>query len=115
MGSLRRTTAALAVALIGATGAAARAEQPDKCYSLDASVLTGPAGAHMPLRVATASGCPVPTTLKKLQVKTSSGTDRQDVSNLKDVPLQSGAATLELGRLARGDRVEADALVDLED
>jgi hypothetical protein len=115
MHALRRTTAALAVALIGATGTAARAEQPAKCYSLDASVLTGPAGAEMTLRVATASGCTVPTTLKKLQVKTSSGSDRQDVSNLKDVPLQSGAATLELGRLARGDLVEADALVEPED
>ena len=115
MGSLRRTTAVLAVAVIGATGSAARAEPPEQCYSLDATVLTGPAGADLTLHVATASGCAVPTSLKKLQLKTSSGQDRQNVSNLKNVPLVSGAATLALGDLARGDRVEAEALVDPED
>ena len=40
MHALRRTAAALAVALIGATGSAARADAPEKCYSLDAVVLT---------------------------------------------------------------------------
>lgn len=115
MGSLRRTTAVLAVAVIGATGSAARAEPPEQCYSLDSTVLTGPAGADLTLHVATASECAVPTSLKKLQLKTSSGQDRQNVSNLKNVPLVSGAATLALGDLARGDRVEAEALVDPED
>jgi len=114
MHALRRTAAALAVALIGATGSAARADAPEKCYSLDAVVLTGPAGADLTVHLDTAAGCAAPSTLKKLQVKTWNGSDRRDVSNLKDVPLVAGAATLPLGALARGDRVEADALVDPE-
>jgi hypothetical protein len=112
MGPLRGIAAALAVALVGATGSAARADAPEKCYSLDATVLTGPAGADLTVRVDTAPGCAVPNELKKLQVKTSTDSDRGDVWNLKDVPLVSGAANVELGNLARGSRVEADALID---
>jgi len=115
MVSLRLIAAASAIAILGATGAAARAEPSDQCYSLDATVLTGPAGADLTARVTTAPGCDVPAALKKLQIKMSSGADRREVSNLKNVPLVSGAATIELGRLARGDRVEVDALVDPEE
>lgn len=114
MHALRRTAAALAVALIGASGSAARADTPEKCYSLDATVLTGPAGADLTVHLETAPGCVAPSALKKLQVKTWSGNDRRDVANLQDVPLVAGAATLPLGTLVRGDRVEADALVDPE-
>ena len=112
MGPLRGIAAAVAVALIGATGSAARADVPDTCYSLDSSVLTGPAGADLTVRVATASGCAVPNELKKLQVKTSTGSDRGDVWNLKNVPLVSGAANVELGNLPQGSRIEVDALID---
>ena len=111
--SLRWTAAALAVAVLGATGATARAESSEKCYSLDATVLTGPGGADLTLRVTTAAGCAVPTSLKKLQVKTWNSDERLEVSNLKDVPLAaSGTASVGLGGLARGNRVEADALID---
>ncbi|HET9675362.1 MAG TPA: hypothetical protein VFP31_11190 [Gaiellaceae bacterium] len=75
-------------------------------------MLTGPAGADLTVRVATASGCAVPNELKKLQVKTSTGSDRGDVWNLKNVPLVSGAANVELGNLPQGSRIEVDALID---
>lgn len=111
MHAVRWIPAALVVAALGATGATARADAPEACYTLDSTVLTGPAGADLTVRVATAEGCAKPTELKELQIKTFAGDKLDDVRNLKDVALESGAATIELGQLARGSRIESDALI----
>ena len=78
-------------------------------------MLTGPAGATLTLRVATAEGCAAPNELKKLQIKTFVGEKLEDVRNLKDVALLSGVATIELRQLARGSRIESDALIQWGD
>lgn len=114
MHAARWILAALAVAALGATGATARADLPEACYTLYSTVLTGPEGADLTVRVATAEGCTTPTELKKLQIKTFTGDKLDGVSNLNDVALDSGAATIELGQLARGSRIESDALIQGE-
>lgn len=73
MHAVRWIPAALVVAALGATGATARADAPEACYTLDSTVLTGPAGADLTVRVATAEGCAKPTELKELQIKTFAG------------------------------------------
>ncbi len=114
MHAVRWISAALAVAALGATGATARADLTDACYTLESAVLTGPAGADLTVRVQTAEGCAAPTELKKLQIKTFVGDKLDDVRNLMGVALESGAVTLELGQLARGSRVESDALIQTQ-
>ena len=46
------------------------------------------------MRVVAAEGCAAPSELKKLQIKTFVGDKLDDVRNLEDVALQSGAASL---------------------
>ena len=111
MHAVRWIIAGLVLAALGSTGATARAEAPEACYKLDSTVLTGPAGADLTVRVASEVGCTAPSELKKLQVKTFAGDKLDDVRNLKDVALEAGAATIELGQLARGSSVESDALI----
>jgi hypothetical protein len=111
MHAVRWIIVGLVLAALGATGATARAEAPEACYTLDSTVLTGPAGADLTVHVATAVGCTAPSELKKLQVKTFAGDKLDDVRNLTDVALESGSATIELGQLARASRVESEALI----
>ena len=111
MHAVRSIVAAVALAAVGATGATARADAPDACYTLDSAVLTGPARADLTVRVSTTAGCHVPTELKKLQIKTFTADKLDDVRNFTDLALTSGAATIELPELARGSRIESDALV----
>ena len=111
MHAVRWIIVGLVLTALAATGATARAEAPEACYTLDSTVLTGPAGADLTVHVATAVGCTAPSKLKKLQVKTFAGDKLDDVRNLNDIALESGSATIELGQLARGSRVESDALI----
>ena len=112
MHTVRWIPAALALVALGATGAAARAETPQACHTLDSTVLTGPARADLTVRVSTTEGCQAPTELKKLQIKTFAGDQLHDVRNLTDLALASGAATIELPEVARGSRVESDVLIE---
>lgn len=111
MPAVRWIAAAVALVAVGATGATARADAPDACYTLGSTVLTGPARADLTVRVSAAAGCQVPTELKKLQIKTFTDDKLDDVRNVTDLALTSGAATIELPELARGSRIESDALV----
>ena len=110
--ALALATAAACVAVaLGARDATAAAE-PEPCYTIELSALTGPQGAELTLDVAAAAGCAGVETLKKVQLKTYAGDGSlDDVRNLQDVPAPGGSATVDLGRLERQRRVEADVLV----
>ncbi len=111
MHAVRWIAATVALVGVGATGATARAEAPDACYTLDSTVLTGPERADLTVRVSTAAGCQGPTELKKLQIKTFTTDKLDDVHNFTDLALTSGAATIELPEVVRGSRIESDALI----
>jgi hypothetical protein len=106
---------ACAVAALGATGAAARAEPPESCYAFELEALTGPEGADLRLAVSTAAGCAPVETLKKAQLKTFAGDGSlENVRNVHDVPAPGGVANLELGQLDRGRRIEVDVLIQTD-
>ena len=111
MHAVRWIAATVALVGVGATGATARADAPDACYTLDSTVLTGPERADLTVRVSTAAGCQGPTELKKLQIKTFTTDKLDDVHNFTDLALTSGAATIELPEVVRGSRIESDALI----
>jgi hypothetical protein len=109
--ALAASLAALAVAL---EPAAAAAEEPPSCtYTLALSALTGPIGSDLAIGISPqAAACAAVDSLKKVQVKTfDSGGKLADVRNLTDVAATAGRAVLDLGSAARGQRVEADVLV----
>jgi hypothetical protein len=114
---------AVAVLAFGASGGAVRADDPPSCassaeaaYSLALTSLTGPRGAEATLAVTPAAGCAQVETLKKLQLKTFTSAGKvDDVRNLTDVPAPHGVATVELGQLDQGRRVEAQVLVQADD
>jgi hypothetical protein len=110
---------ALALGSLGASAARAEGENPcpssaEAPYRMGLKALTGPLGAELAvqLTVADGSACPLPTVLKKIQLKTFDA-DGILVStrNVVDRPAPGGAATLELGQVPRNRRVEADVLV----
>jgi hypothetical protein len=107
---------ACAAALLGFTGAVARADDRPACaYALQVRALTGPAGADATLTVTPEAGCPVVETLKKVQLKTfTAGGSVDNVLNLNDVPAPGGVAQIPLGQLERGRAVEAEVLVQPE-
>jgi len=111
---------ACAALVFGATGAAVRADDPPSCssstqapYSLALSASTGPQGADVTLEVTAAAGCAEVDTLKKTQLKTYTSEGKvDDVRNLTDVAAPQGTANIELGRLERQQRIEAQVLVE---
>jgi hypothetical protein len=104
-------------ALVGATIAAlpsgvGAADQPS-CAAA-AGALTGPAATDVTLDFTAAQGCAV-TSVKKIQIKTFTAEGKlDDVSNLKDVAVDHGIASLSLPRVERGRRIEFDALAETE-
>jgi hypothetical protein len=104
-------------AVFGLQVTPAAAEQAPACYGLSLSALTGPAGADLTLQVdALTAECARPEALKKVQLKLfQAGGELADVRNLKDVPAPEGRASIDLGPLERGRRIEADVLVQAGD
>jgi hypothetical protein len=104
---------------VGATGARADegvacANSVDTPYSMQLKALTGPQGADLTvtLGVEASSQCTLPDTLKKVQLKTfhADGT-LASAWNLTDVPAPDGVADVDLGKLPRHRRVQADVLL----
>jgi len=100
------------------TGGPARADDPPSCssstapYSPALTSLTGPQGAQLTIRVAAAPGCAAVEILKKAQVKAFSlDGELGEVRNLDDVAAPGGVVQMELGRLQRGQLVDAMVLV----
>jgi hypothetical protein len=100
------------------TGGPARADDPPSCssstaaYSPALTSLTGPQGAQLTIRVAAAPGCVAVAMLKKVQVKAFALDGALgEVRNLDDVAAPGGVVEMELGRLQRGQQVEATVLV----
>ena len=110
---------AAAVAATGGAAGGARAGDATSCtnatdspYAAQLTALTGPAGADLAIHVDAAAGCMQPDELKKVQLKAFTGDGALDwTHNLNDVAAPSGTATLDLGALPRGRRIEADVLV----
>ena len=113
----RLLVVALVLLLVPAAQAATGDEQPEALpYTLDLRALTGPAGADALLDVDTRPGHAAVGMLKKVQIKLYAADGTLDeVRNLVDVRAPGGAATLALGRVERGRRVEVDALVQTGD
>jgi hypothetical protein len=119
-----RTACAVAVACAGAAiGATAAAAADRACpasgdaFTLQLQALTGPAGADLTatITVAAGSSCAVPDVYKKLQVKTFAADGTVAATrNVTDVPAPHGVATVDLGNVPRGRRVEADVLVQTD-
>jgi hypothetical protein len=107
--------AASAAVALGATGTAVADEPPACSYSLELRALTGPGGADVTLGVAGAAGCAAPETLKRVQLKTFGAAGSvESVTNLTDLAVPGGSAVVDLGRVERGRRVEADVLVQAD-
>jgi hypothetical protein len=107
------------VTLVFAATAGSGAAETPSCtsatvtpYSLRLTALTGPEGAELAADVTTAGPCAPVTALKELQIKTY-GADGAlaGVRALQDVPASGGHASVELGALERGRRIEVLALV----
>jgi hypothetical protein len=110
---------AYVVVTIGAAGAA-RAENAVACpaetpYGMQLTALTAPAGADLTIAVDAAPGCAAVDTLKKIQLKTfgADGT-LEKVRNITGEAAPNGLANIDLGRLERNRRVEADVLVQTD-
>jgi hypothetical protein len=113
------TLLAFAAVALGAAPASARGGDAPACpvstehaYGMTTAALTGPADTELTIRVAPALGCAAATAVKHVQVKTFDESDALvDVLNLKEVPAPEGVATVTLDRVARGRRIEVQALV----
>jgi hypothetical protein len=117
-----RAAAVLAVvvaAIFSGTSSTARAEDPVTCvtsdspYSMQLQALTGPSAADLTVRVAAATGCPLPDALKKIQLKTfaADGTLAR-TRNLTDVAAPGGVAkAIDLGTVPRARRVDVEVLI----
>src|SRR5581483_7670844 len=110
---------AAAAVTVGGTPSTARADDAPACpssgriaYALDASALTGKTQTDVSVKLRAAPGCPAVSGLKLLQVRSFAANGSvQQVRNLTDVALTDGAATIALDRVARGQAIEANALV----
>jgi hypothetical protein len=90
--------------------------QTTDAYTIDLHALTGPGAAELTVHVApVTAACATPEVLKKIELKTFAldGT-LASVKNVKDEPSPSGTATLELAELERGQRLEANVLVQTD-
>jgi hypothetical protein len=87
-------------------------------YQASLRALTGPGGADLAIHVVRApeSGCAIPQTLKKVQVKVFAlGGKLSSTRNLDDVEAPGGSADLRLGSVARHQQVAVDVLVQSDD
>ena len=84
----------------------------DAAYALTTGALTGPSRTDVTLHFTAGPGCDAVTVAKHVQIKTFTETGKVvDVVNLNDVSAQGGTASVALGRVERGRRIEADATV----
>jgi hypothetical protein len=108
-----------AVLAAAATGGSVRAEDAPSCpsatkdaYLLQLSALTGPQETHATVEVDAKPGCQAVERLKKVQLKTfTADGSLADVKNLSDVAAPGGTASIAVGDLGRGRRLEVDVLV----
>src|SRR5436190_14935984 len=113
----RRATTWLVVATasttlaVGVRGARATPSSTSGPYSMTLSVLTGPQGGTLTVRLETASNAPVIDQLAKVHVWTSRDQTEGDSLTFKDVPVHDGIATVELGPLDRGSLVDVQVHV----
>ncbi len=104
---------------LAASGAAVRADSASSAsratgdpYVLKLSALTGPQGADLTLELVAVEGYPAVNAFKSVQLKTYTADGKlDDVRKLANVRAPGGVANVDLGRLARDRRVEADVLV----
>ncbi len=112
----RRATTWLVVATasttlaVGVTGARAAPSSTSGPYSMTLSVLTGPQGGTLTVRLEAASNAPAIDQLEKVHVWTSRD-QSEDSLTIKDVPVHDGIATVELGPLDRGSLVDVQVHV----
>jgi hypothetical protein len=100
------------LAVAGVRSVPAHANEPADCYSLALTALTGPKGADAMLDVSRTGECAAVHLLKKVQVKTyEPDGSLAGVDNYTDVRAPGGEATLDLGQVESGRRVETDVLV----
>jgi hypothetical protein len=108
-----------AVLAAAATGGSVRAEDAPSCpsatkdaYSLQLRALTGPQETHATVEVDAKPGCQAVERLKKVQLKIfAADGSLADVQNLTDIAAPGGTASIAVGDLGRGRRLEADVLV----
>jgi hypothetical protein len=114
---IRAGVVALAAAALGLVSTAARAASTTCDYTLATRALTGPEGGDLTVTVTAAgAGCTAPDALKKIQLKTFGLDDSLAATrNLTDVPAPGGVASVDLGPIARGQRIAAEVLVQTED
>jgi hypothetical protein len=111
--------AVLAAALAALTPAAARADDTPTCpsstgkaYTMTTGALTGPSRTDVTLTVKAAPGCQAATLVKHIRIKTfTADGDLDSVRNLRDRETANGIVQIDLPRVHRGLRIEADAEV----
>jgi hypothetical protein len=112
----------LAVAALASLTGVARADSSAACnvsaqdadgspFALAGRALTDPTGADLTVRLTTATdGCVVPDTIDHLQVKTFADDGSVlRVQHFTAVAAPGGVATVDIGKVARGQRVSAQA------
>jgi hypothetical protein len=123
--ALRRATIAVALAATvglvgaGATPPGARGGDPPACptgndptYVLTTRALTGPARTDVELKTAPEPGCAAVEEAKHVKIKIFDADGKvEDVRNFVAVQAQDGVLPIELGRVERGRRIEAEVLV----
>jgi len=101
--------AVLAAAVITASSSAA---DPAACrYEISTSALTGPTATDVSLRVTAPAGCADVASIKKVQLKIDGTGNADDVVNLDDVQAAGGVASITVGRVDRGRRIDANVLI----
>jgi hypothetical protein len=105
----------LAFLLVSQARAAGGADNPCS-FALHLRALTSPAETELAVGVTSAStDCTAPGELKKVQVKTFSLDGKlAGVENVEEVASPGGQASMQLPALARGQRLEVQALVQTE-
>jgi hypothetical protein len=114
-----RLAAVLAASAAAIAPTTARADDTPTCssstgdaYSMTAGALTGPSKTDVTLTVKAAPGCKPATSVKHLQIKTFTADGALDaVRNVHDQDAADGIVEIQLPRVERGLRIEADAEV----
>jgi len=111
------------VFLAGLQSTPALADDRDSCppstseaYSMNVRALTGPRGGDLVVDVVPAApACPQPQVLQKVQLKIFAvDGSLADVRNINDVASPAGTADIELGPVERGQRIEAEVLIQTD-
>jgi len=104
------------------SGPASAIEQPacpsqtTEAYTIDVDALTGPGGAELTVHVEPVTvACAKPEVLKKIELKRFAlDGSLASVKNINDEPSPGGTARIELAKLERGQRLEANVLVQMD-